>query len=174
MKKEVYKRIISVIMEYMPDNQILAILGEGDRYAIENGVIIDKQMEVSAEVRDVRSLNYNISAEPAPGNMSQRMLELQALLEMNQTIPVPPEQIINKMDISETEKKLWIDFINSQQEAQAQAQQEAAQQEKKHYRAGVAHPAPARARGPAQVAGGAGRESYYRGRHGLQGPESVY
>jgi hypothetical protein len=76
-----------------------------------------------AAIRDVRNLAYNVKPEPAPGNMSKKMLELQALLEMQERLPVPPEQIISKLEISATEQERWLAYIK-QQEAAAQQKQE--------------------------------------------------
>jgi hypothetical protein len=126
MKKEVFKRKLAIIMEYMPDRQILQVLGQNDRYDIDpkTGIITDNQSGLQAEIRDVRSLEYNVVAEQAPGNTTTRMLELQAMLEMMQTLPVPPEQIIEKLDIAADEKQRWIEYITNQEQAQAEAQEE--------------------------------------------------
>lgn len=126
-KKELYKRQLAIIMAYMPDSQILRILGQNDRYQIDKstGVITDTVTGMTAEIRDVRNLEYNIISESSPGNMSKRMGELAALLEMAQTLPVPPEQLIEKMDIAASEKMKWLEYIQMQQEGQAQSEQEA-------------------------------------------------
>ena len=137
MKKELFKRQLSIIMEYMPDRQIISILGQNDRYQIDpqTGIITDMMSQQQnpetgeviftrqAAIRDVRNLAYNVKPEPAPGNMSKKMLELQALLEMQERLPVPPEQIISKLEISATEQERWLAYIN-QQQAAAQQQQE--------------------------------------------------
>jgi hypothetical protein len=70
-----------------------------------------------------------VKAEPAPGNMTKRMMELQALLEMSERLPVPPQQIIEKMDISATDKITWLEYINAQQAAASEEQEEMKQLE---------------------------------------------
>ncbi len=136
MKKDLFKRQLSIIMAYMPDEQILRILGQNDRYQITpEGIIIDTasmndqgQPTLVANIRDVRELEYNVAAEEAPGNMAKRMLELTALMEMMQAgFPVDPMQVIEKMEIAESEKKRWLDYISSTQEQQAQQAQEEAE-----------------------------------------------
>jgi hypothetical protein len=130
MKKQLFKRQMAIVMEYMPDNQILRILGEGERYTIdEEGTITDQATGMVAQIRDVRNLDYNINAEPSTGNMTKRMIELQAMLEMGEKIPVPPEQIIDKLDISATEKQRWIEYVKSQEQSQMQMAQGQMQQE---------------------------------------------
>jgi hypothetical protein len=137
MKKELFKRQLAIIMTYMPDSQIQKILGQNDRYDIdEQGIITDvmsqKQDEETGEtyftrqanIRDFRSLEYNVVAEQSPGNQSTRMTELQVLMEMSEKLPVPPEQMISKMEISASEKEQWIEYINMQQEQQMQDQEE--------------------------------------------------
>ena len=85
MKKNVFQRMLSIVTAYMPDEQILRILGESDRYQIdETGIITDKMTEMQADLRNVRDLAYNVKSEQAPGNMTLRMMELSALMEMMQ------------------------------------------------------------------------------------------
>lgn len=143
MKKELFKRQLAIIMSYMPDRQIIKILGQNDRYQIDpqTGVITDMMSQQQnpetgevfftrqADIRDVRSLEYNVISEEAPGNMTKRMMELQALLEMQERLPIPPEQIISKMEISATEKERWLEYINQQQQAESQKQEELQQTE---------------------------------------------
>jgi len=135
MKKELFKRQLSIIMSYMPDRQIIKILGQNDRYQIdESGVITDMVSEQQdeqgnvfytrqANIRDVRSLEYNVIAEQSPGNISKRMTELQVLLEMSEKLPVPPEQLISKLEISATEKERWIEYVKQAEATQAEQQE---------------------------------------------------
>src|SRR5574343_208726 len=132
MKKDLFLRQLSIIMEYMPDEQILRILGSSDRYAIDptTGVIADKLSQSVANIRDVRNIEYNVIAEESSGNMSKRMLELTALMEMQKSgFPVDPMQIIEKMNIPESDKQRWLQYIQSQQQAAAEAQSQAVQAE---------------------------------------------
>lgn len=139
MKKELFKRQLAIIMTYMPDQQMFRVLGSNDQYAIdpESGMLVDtlsaivdeesgelQGFSLMADIRDVRNLEYNIAAEEAPGNMTKRMLELQGLMEMSQILPVPPEQIIEKLDIGASDKRKWLEYIDSQQQAQQQQQEE--------------------------------------------------
>lgn len=184
MDKDIFERLIAIIMKYMPDEQILQIIGETDRYMIIKGqqaqmlglspansdgseasYVIDKnelqklqaqtqqmqqqmmQMQQQAQrdpriaqqlqnmqqslqmnppkltmvapIRDLRNLAYNIDTEEAPGNITQRMFELQIFLEMLQNgMPVDPNIIIEKLDLPETDKQRWREFITAQQQAQ--------------------------------------------------------
>lgn len=132
MKKQLFKRQLAIIMMYMPDEQVLRILGETDRYEIdkESGIIIDKQNQLQANLRDVRNLEYNIAGEEAPGNMSKRMLELTAFMEMQQQgFPVPPELIIDKMDISASDRQRWRKYMEEQNQQQQQQQEQMMQTE---------------------------------------------
>lgn len=126
-KKGIFKRLISIICEYMPDEQILRILGSTERYEIDKkaGIVVDKATGLQADIRNVRDLEYNTKSEESPGNLSKRMLELQALMEMMQAgMQVDPMQIIDKMELPETEKQRWIEYIQGQQEQMAKQQEE--------------------------------------------------
>jgi hypothetical protein len=126
-KKELFKRQLAILMEYMPDEQILRILGENERYQVDKqtGIIVDQVTGLQADFRDVRNLEYNVKAEEAPGNMSKRMLEMTALLEMmQQGFPVDPMQVIEKMELPQREKQRWMEYIQQQQQSQAQQQEQ--------------------------------------------------
>lgn len=132
MKKQLFKRRIAIIMQYMPDSQIMRILGNTERYQLDpqTGIIADNQTGAQANLRDVRNLDYNITSEEAPGNLTKRMMELQVFMEMQQAgMPVPPELIINKLDIAESDKRMWLQFIQQSQEQQAQQQEQMMQAE---------------------------------------------
>jgi len=125
MKKGLFERLIAVITAYMPDEQIMMILGESDKYVIQNGVVIDQQTQRVAPLRDLRGLKYNVKASPAPGNKTQKMLELSTFLEMQQAgFPVDPMAVIDKLEISDNDKQRWMAFIKQQQESAAKAQEQ--------------------------------------------------
>jgi hypothetical protein len=122
MKKENFKRLLSIIMKYMPDEQIQEIIGQGDRYAFQDNIIIDKKTQAVAPIRDLRSLKYNVTPEEAPGNKSSRVLELSVYMEMMQAgFPVDPRVVINKLDLPSSERQGWIEYIDGQQKAQMEA-----------------------------------------------------
>ena len=132
MRKALFKRVLAIIMQFMPNEQILRILGEDGRYQInpETGEIADQETGMVANIRDVRNIEYNIKAEEAPGNMTKRTLELSTFLEMQKNgFPVEPSVIINRVDLPASEKKKWLAYIEQSQQQQAQAQQEAMQTE---------------------------------------------
>ena len=55
--------------------------------------------------------------------MTSRMLELTALLEMSERIPVPPQQIIEKLEIPATDKQRWLEYIDQQEQGQSEQQE---------------------------------------------------
>jgi len=127
MKKGLFKRQLAIIMQFMPNSQILKILGQNDRYQVfkETGEIVDTMLGLKANIRAVRELEYNIKAEEATGNMSKRMMEMQMLMEMmEKNFPVDPMQIIEKLELPESEKVRWMNYITQQQKAQAQEKQQ--------------------------------------------------
>jgi hypothetical protein len=125
-KKELFKRRLAIVMQFMPDDQILSILGEGDRYQIDkqSGTLQDQKTGMTANLRDLRNVEYNIAAEEAPGNMTKRMLELSMLMEMMQAgMQVDPLAIIEKLDMPASDKARWMEFIQGQQKSAAEQAQ---------------------------------------------------
>lgn len=124
LDKGIFERTLSIIVKKMSDQQVLEILGQNNRYSIQNGIIYDQQLQRQTDLRNLRTLKYNIESREIPGNRSYRMFMLSTLLEMqNNNFPVDPMQIIEKLDISETEKQRWMQYIQGIQQAQAEAAQ---------------------------------------------------
>lgn len=123
LKKGIFERTISIIMEYMPDEQIVEILGDSERYVIEGNVITDVESQLSADIRDVRSVRFNVKSEALPASGSRRILELSIFMEMGKEagIPVDPKVLIDKTDLSASDKKQWMEYIQKQQEAAEKA-----------------------------------------------------
>jgi len=131
MKKANFERLLAVIMEYMPDEQIMSILGQNDKYQIQDGVIFDKQYGQQADIRNIRDLKYNVNSEESPANKSKRVMDIAVFMEMRQAgFEVDPNAVIEKLDISASEKRRWLDYIAQQQQAAQQAQEQQLELEK--------------------------------------------
>lgn len=130
MRTEVTKRKMAIILEYMPESQLLRILGGNEKYQIQDGIIHDVKRGISTELRNIKDLKYNVKIEDAPGNITKTMAELAIFLEMmKQGFPVNPETVINKLDLSAGEKADWLEFVRAGKEQQGQAVQAQAQKE---------------------------------------------
>lgn len=127
MKQELFKRQLAIIMAYMPDEQWLRILGQNDRYTIdEQGIITDQLTGLQANIRDAKTVEYNVTGEGTQSSMSKRMMELQIYMEMmqSQIMPVPPKLIVERMELPESQKIEWLQYIEEQQAASQQQQEE--------------------------------------------------
>jgi len=125
--KQLYMRKLFIISKYMPDAQIIKILGSGENYVFENGMIIDQERQLSAPIRSIRDLVYNIRIEDAPGNMTRQMADLSVYMELlGNGFPVDPKVVVGKLDISPADKADWIKFIESGQAQQSQQAEMAA------------------------------------------------
>ena len=132
MRKGLFKRVLSIIMQYMPDEQMMRVLGENGRFQLDpkTGMIIDQEDQLAANIRDLRNIEYNVRTEEAPGNMTKRTLELSTFLEMQKNgFPVEPSVIINRLDLPASEKKKWQEYIDQQQQMQSQMAMQQMQQE---------------------------------------------
>ena len=136
MQEQLAKRIYAIIMKYMPDTQIQRILGSSERYKFEHDayygdVVVDLKNNISAPIRNLRDLKYNIDVEENPANMTKTMAQLAIFMDMmSKGFTVDPKVVINRLDLPESDKSEWIKYVEQTQEAQsqqAQAQQQQAQ-----------------------------------------------
>ena len=126
MRKELFKRQVSIITQYMPMEQVAKILGETERYNISpDGTIEDTQTGQVCNVKDFRNIEYSIDAEPVQANMTQDMMELATYTEMQKNgFPVDPKVIISKTNLPASEKIEWLNYLDAQQEGQTKAAEE--------------------------------------------------
>ncbi|MEA3427706.1 MAG: hypothetical protein U9Q84_00505, partial [Thermodesulfobacteriota bacterium] len=130
MKKMIAERRFAIIMAYMPDNQLQRILGENDKYIFRNGLVVNKEEGFIAPIRNLRDMSYNISMREAPGNLTKTMSELSIFLDMmSKGFPVDPTAVIEKLDLSASEKAKWLKYIEQQQQSQQQMMQQKIQLE---------------------------------------------
>ena len=124
MKKELYERKLALVAKYMPNEQIKRIIGESDQYIIEGDIVVDKKNKLQANLHDIRNLGYNVKIEDGSGNMTKQMAELSIFVEMmSKGFPVDPLIVIEKLDISESMKSQWKDFVIKGIQSKQQGQQ---------------------------------------------------
>lgn len=129
-KKQLARKVFSIINSLMPEDQIRKILGQGGMFNVQDGMIVDQKRGVQVPLRDIKNLKYDISVVPAPDATGKKAYELSILLQMLQyRFPVDPRVLISKLDIPEGDKAAWLEFIAQQQQAASQMEQVKAQQE---------------------------------------------
>jgi len=135
MKRELFRRQISIITQHMPLRQIAQILGQGDRYVIDEnvGTIEDTSTNLICNIKDLRTLEYDIDGEPEGASLTKNMMELAVYTEMQKNgFPVDPAVIISKTNLPMSEKIGWIQYIENQSKSQSeQAQQQFALEKQK-------------------------------------------
>ena len=137
MRKDLTKRLINIILSYMPVEQMAEILGGDEVYAIQpddnnQPTVIHKETGATAPLENVKNLDYHLDLEETSDSQTQRTFELSTLLEMQQGgFMVDPLAIIDKMDISASDKERWTKYIVDQQNAASQAQNNQFEMEQK-------------------------------------------
>lgn len=126
MKRELFKRQVAIILKWMPIRQMKRILGGQYQFDLrEDGTWIVHEDGMAFRLEDIRDLDYIVDLEETSASMTQRMFELAAMTEMQQAgIPADPIVMIQKMDLPETDKQHWIQYVQQQQQ-QASAATEA-------------------------------------------------
>jgi len=126
MRKELYKRIISLVLRYMPVEQMQEIIGRDEVYSIASGpdqepIIVHNETGEQVPLMNVKKLAYHLELEETSDSTTQRTFELSMLLEMQQGgFTVDPLAVIEKLDISASDKERWTKYIAAQQEAASQ------------------------------------------------------
>jgi hypothetical protein len=124
MKRQLFERQIRIIMKHMPMKQIKKILGEGNRYQVQNNIIIDTESNLQCDFRNVSDAAYDIDAEPESDSLTANALEMATFMELQKNgMPVDPAVIVSKTNLPISEKLKWIEYIESSQKAASESEQ---------------------------------------------------
>jgi len=124
MQESLAKRVFAIIMKYMPPQQIQRILGEGKNYIFRGDLVADIKNQVVAPIRNLRDLKYNVDTDESPANMTKNMAQLATFMEMmGKGFPVDPDMVVSRMDLPESDKKQWKEYLQKSQEAATQQAQ---------------------------------------------------
>jgi hypothetical protein len=124
MQESLAKRVFAIIMKYMPPQQIQRILGEGKNYIFRGDLVADIKNQVVAPLRNLRDLKYNVDTDESPANMTKNMAQLATFMEMmGKGFPVDPDMVVSRMDLPESDKKQWKEYLQKSQEAATQQAQ---------------------------------------------------
>jgi len=135
-QRGIKRRKIEVITRAMPDDQIAALLGNSEKYRVQNGVVMeigpspDPQMQgqptviKQANLHDIRNMEFNIELESTTMNTTLRMLGLQNYMAAAaQGIPVDPMLIVDKMAESRADREQLRAYVMQVQQSQSQMKQ---------------------------------------------------
>lgn len=137
-QRQLFRKLISLIVRAMTDAQIASLLGNSKRYRIEGHVIVDLETGKQASLESMREVRYKIEVRPADENSSTRILELQTLMGLlSAQMPVDPDVIIDYLSLPSDRKDQLRRYVAQQAKGQAAA----AEQQIKTSEAQLAHQA---------------------------------
>ncbi len=120
-QRGVFRKLLQIVVRAMPDEQIARLLGNAKRYQVQGHIVMDGQTGKSVSIDSMRDLQYNVEVRPADENSSQRLMELQTLVELHGGgMPVDPNVIIDYLAIPSDRKEQLRSYVKSQAEAAAQ------------------------------------------------------
>jgi hypothetical protein len=136
-QKSVKRRLLQIVIRAMPSDQIATILGNGQKYQVqdtpEGKAVIEVdpasgQPKNQALLEKIRTMRYDVTLEVSSENTTLRLLEAQGLVNLAQIgQPVDPAVLFDKMVSSRAERERLIAFAEQAQQAQAQQAQQTQQ-----------------------------------------------
>lgn len=123
-QRQVFGKLLKIIVRAMPDAQIEDMLGNSERYRVAGHVVTDAETGRQVMIGDMRSLRYQIELRPADENNSERLLELSTLTQLMQLgHPVDPDVLTDLTSLSADKKQALKRFAKQQAEMQAKSAQ---------------------------------------------------
>ena len=120
--------VISYITKLLPDDQIEAMLGNTERWTVQDGIVTDAETQKQVDIRNLQKLRWDIEMEAAADDTTASTLVFQTLAgAMQQGLPLPPDVVVDYLPIPRDQKARVRNFMK-QQAAQQAKQAEAAQQ----------------------------------------------
>lgn len=132
-QKVLVQKVVEIICNAMPDDQIAEILGDGSQYIVQQGFVIEmgpspdgsgQMVPVArASLRGMRGKRWNLDMEYASENSTLRMLELDMLMQLAAAgVPVDPELMVERASNSRAERERLKAYVEKAQKAQAEGQ----------------------------------------------------
>lgn len=134
-QRKLVEKVTEIVVNVMPDDQILAILGSREDLVIQGRQVteiepgppgptgqpsmVPKRM---ADLSDVRSIKWRLDMEYTSENSTLRMLELEILLAIEMARPgtIDPEVMIERASNSRTMRERLKSYLDKQRAAQAE------------------------------------------------------
>lgn len=121
-QRAVASKIVQIIVGILPDEQIAEMLGNDERWQVSGRVVTDAQTGAAISLSSIRELKWNIDIRPADENNTQRLLELQLVIQLlGVGMPIDPEVVIELTMLPQDKKERLRAFLASQREAQAKS-----------------------------------------------------
>ena len=130
-QREVGRRVLEGISRSVPDDQIVAILSDSERYKVMGpqpmgapghaGIggphIMDTQLGQPLNLRDMRSLRTDIDLDPASESDTQRAMQLEVLAQLSMgKVPVDPEVMLELAASSRSMKERLVKYFKQIQQ----------------------------------------------------------
>ncbi len=132
-QRQLFRKLVKIITLSMPDAQIAALLGNSERFQVQDGMVMDRTTQKVAPLRSIRDVRYQIDVRPAEENSTERMIGLQLALQLLQLqVPFPPDVLVDLLPYPAEMRDRIRAFARQQQEMQArssQAEMEAAMEQ---------------------------------------------
>ena len=132
--RNVKRRVMQTISRVMTDFQITELLGDDDRFQVQQGSVQevepgqDGEMQPTGEpvtLNDLRMLKHNIKLETTSENSTLRLMELGGLLQLFQLqAPVDPIMLVEKSVTSTADKDRLRKYAREQSASQEASQQQ--------------------------------------------------
>jgi hypothetical protein len=124
-QRQLIDAVVRVLLLSVPDEQIAEMLGNAEKYAVQNTMVIDQETGKQVSLDSLRAVRWNIEQETAAANTTQQVISMQVVIEMSKAIglPVDPDVVIEMMPISGEDKQKMRVYAAKAQAQAAQAQQ---------------------------------------------------
>lgn len=136
-QKKIKKLLVEIVINAMPDAQIIAYLADEKKYKIQQGYIVQVEVDEQgketfvdqAPIRNINSVCYNIDLEHTSDNATLRMVEFEKFLMMHEKgIPVDPGIIVELASSNKHTQDRLLEYIKTFQSQTAKAKAEESKQ----------------------------------------------
>lgn len=126
-RRDVFLAFLQSIVRAMPDQQIADYMGNAERFRVQGREIIDLQSNQVASISTLREVRLNARFEPNANNQTERLLELNTLMALQQGgTPVAPDVIFDMMSLNQAKRDRLKAFAQQTIARQAQSEKQQA------------------------------------------------
>jgi hypothetical protein len=129
-QKRLLKNVLQVVLRLFPDTQIERLLGNTDKWRVQNGRVVLQGQQGQPKIFPIRALRdtrHDIQLDTAASDTTGQLLILQLLTSLGESVPVDPTVIVDELPLPKDKRERLKQYVATVQAQQAQATQQQTQ-----------------------------------------------
>ena len=120
-QRRILESVLDLLTHVVPDAQIEAMLGNPEKWRVQDGVVVDQQTGEEISLQGLSDMEWDIEMDVSAANTTIALLTLQIMLQMAAVgVPIDGTVMIDELPISQDKKNRMQAYIEGTRQAASQ------------------------------------------------------